>query len=73
LQSHTWGWLMGAIIDVLIQAMVLIRTTQCGVSRAQAVKLAGALCDVGRALAKVAQAMETEEKPEGFTLDLPLG
>jgi hypothetical protein len=64
---------MGAIIDVLIQAMTLIRKAQCGVSGAQAAKLAGALRDVGRALVKVAQAMETGQKPEGFYLDLPLG
>lgn len=61
---------MGEIIDVLLQAAVLIRKHRCAVSGVQADKLDEALTDVLRALAAIAIVMAIVRKPgPGFTLD----
>lgn len=64
---------MGEIVDVLLQAAVLIRKHRCEATGAQGDKLDEALCDVLKALAAIAMVMAIARKPKiGFTVDLPL-
>lgn len=64
---------MGEIIDVLLQAAMMIRKQRCLASTLQVDKLDEALADVLKALAAIAMVMAIVRKPDpALTVDLPL-